>query len=794
MINNLIKSAWRSLVFNKKYAVINITGLAVSMAACILIGLSVYHETSFDSYIPGKENVYRLNEYMHYDGAAPQLSAAIGPPIAAHLKNTHGEIEAYTRVFKAMDVLPPFTIEYGGKKIDATNLVCTDSSFARMFGIHIIAGDRHNFIPLQNNIALTESMSKKIFGSSPGLNKMIGLRVDDTTVHQYVVSQIINDFAGNSHMQADGMLAVPAEFEKGFVGTNYGILLGPTYLRLRAGTNAGELEAKLTETVHEKNKGIDMRLQAVSALHGASTDISYDYFNYNKIDGKYINVFVIIAIAIFVIACVNFINLTIAIAAYRGKEIGIKRIAGASRAQLALQLLAEAFISVLMALVLAVLLANITLPFLNRLLNRNLSANFLYQWPVLASYGVILISATLLAGIYPALLIAFTKVNLSIKTKLLFGGTRSSVRNVLAIGQFAIAVIFIVCLIVFVKQMDFLQNKDLGYSYSQVIKIPIDDRNAARTDVLLAGLSKVKGVSDVTYSLMEFGSSGARMGVNYISPDGQKQQVSVNFENAAKNFVPFFEMKITKGRNVNAANEYLVNETMAQQMGYDNPVGKPINLTSWPQGVVAGVVKDYNYSSLHSTIEPLIIGSIDFVPRWKKNVYVKISTANVFETVRAVESSYKTLSGNNEINWQFLDEHFKEIYKSEKQAGTMVAVIGGLSIGIACLGLLGLAAFIMAKRTKEIGIRKVLGASVGSVIGNLSKEFIRMVLIAFVIAAPLAYWLSDSWLQDFAYRIAIGWWMFALAGGIIVLIAFLTVVFLAVRAAVANPVVALRYE
>jgi putative ABC transport system permease protein len=798
MISNYLKAAWRSLVFNKRYTAINITGLGLSIAACILIGISVYNETGFDSQIPDRSNLYRLNEYVHYDGTAPQLSAAIGPPIAGLLKNDHPEIESFARVFPATpDIFSSATLEYNGKKIAADKLICTDTTFARLFGVEVMEGDHQHFIPLQNNLALTQTMAKKIFGNEDALNKTIIIRVDDSTAHRYTVSHIVKDMPGNSHLQADALLQIPAEFEKSWLGNNYGVMMGPTYVKLRNATDIKALEERLTKTIHTKNKFIDMRLQAAADLHAGSTQIVYDLYNHNKIDGKYINVFIIIGIAIFVIACCNFINLTIAIAAYRGKEIGVKRIAGASRSQLVIQLLAEAFLSVLMALIFAVLLAHFSLPLLNRLLGRNLPESDLYQWPVLAAYGVILIAATIIAGIYPAMLIAYTKVNFSIKSKMLFAGSRSSVRNLLATGQFAIAVIFIVCLVVFLQQVKYIQNKDLGYSYEQVINIPIDARNYTKTDLLTSGLLQVKGVTGVTHGYMEMGTTGNLFGIDYKAPDGESKKVSVNFENVAPNYLQFFDMKIVKGRNFNStnpANEYIINETLAKQIGYDDPVGKPINLSSWPAGTVIGVVKDFNYSSLHSKIEPLIIGAINYVPQWNQQLYVKIATTDIFSTVQQIEATWKKLSGNETAGWQFMDDHFKEIYKSEKQAGTMIAVIGGLSIAIACLGLLGLAAFIMAKRTKEIGIRKVLGASVSGVVGNLSKEFVRMVLIAFVLASPVAYWLCNNWLQNFAYRIDLSWWMFALAGGITVLIAFITVIFLAVRAATANPVVALRNE
>ncbi|HEX6431518.1 MAG TPA: ABC transporter permease, partial [Niastella sp.] len=614
MIKNYLKAAWRRLLFNKRFTTISIVGLGVSMGACILIGLFVYYETSFDKNIPDRSNVYRLNEYLHYDGTTPQLSAAIGPPIASFLKNNHNEIESYTRVLPSSpEIFSSLTLEYGGQKITSGKLICADRSFAQMFGITILAGNASEFIPAQDNIALTQSMAKKIFGDSEALNKTITLRENDSTIHRYSVSHIIPDFGNNFHLQADAILPIPARFEEGFLGGNYGVLLGPTYLRLRAGINSKMLEAKLTHTIHDKSKFIDMRLQPVSELHAGSINISYDRFNFNKIDGKYINIFIIIALAIFAIACCNFINLNIAINAHRGKEFGIKKIAGASRSQQVIHILSETFLSVLMALLLGTLLAHIMLPLLNTFMDRHIPVADLYQWPMLTAYVITLLTSTLLAGIYPGILIANYKINTALKSNVILGGLPRSggttARHVLVIGQFAIAGIFILCLIVYVKQVQFLQRKDLGYSYNQVLKIPVDAQNYKRTEALKSAIMKVKGVSNVTFGLMELGQSGSLFGIQYLAPDGQSKEVSVNFENAAPNYISFFNLKIIAGRNFNpvhANNEYLINETLARQIGYEDPVGKPINLQSFPPGIVVGVVKDYNYSSLYTKIEPLI--------------------------------------------------------------------------------------------------------------------------------------------------------------------------------------------
>jgi putative ABC transport system permease protein len=674
-------------------------------------------------------------------------------------------------------------------------MVCTDTSFAHMFGVKIVDGNKNNFIRDQNSIVLTQSLAHKLFGESSALNKTIVLRTDDSTVYHVAVCNVIKDLPGTSHLRGiDGLLPIP----EGFYGNNYGVLLGPAYLRLRSNMNINAFQEKLTNTIHAKNRFIDIRLQPLGNIHTGSSDVNYDYLDYQKIDGKYINIFIIIAFAIFIIACCNFVNLTIAFAGYRGKEIAIKKIIGAGKIQIIAQVFSEVFLSVLIAILLSILLAAALLPYLNNILNRQLPVSNLYSSATIVSYIIILLVTTLLAGSYPAWLIASSKVNQVLKTKVLFTGSRTSLRNILVTGQFAIAVIFMISLIVFLKQLLFLQTKDLGYSYYQVIKIPLELPTASKLPVIRSELLKIKGVTDVTNGFMELGGNGELFGIDYVAPDGTAKHISVNFENAAPNYVSFFGMHIMKGRDFskdNSANEYLINETFAKQIGYSNPVGKQINLSGgFPPGVIVGVVNDFNYSSLHAKIEPLIMASVRDVPYWQSQLYVKLSTAGISGTVKKIETTLNTISGDNISGFQFLDEHFKEVYQSEQQIVNMVSIIGGLAIIIASLGLLSLITFVIARRVKEISIRKILGASLRDIVGNLSAEFIGLIFIAFIIASPIAWYFMNKWLQGFAYRISIQWWMFAIAGLLVLLIAFLTISYQAIKAAIANPVKNLRTE
>ncbi len=796
MFKNYFKTAWRYIIRNRSYFYINIGGLGIAIASCILVGLFVYHEKSFDDRVADRNNIYRLIEYMHYEGSAPQLSAAIGPPIGPLLKNEAPEIESMTRVFPATPVIyPSATIIYKGKKFSPDNIACADTSFGDIFGVRIIEGSSDRFLQTQNSIVLTEGLAKKIFGAAPALNKMLSVQTSDSTIVNYSVCNVIKDMPENSHLQLSALIPVPHSIRNN-LEDNYGVIIGPTYFKLRQGTDVSKLQAKLTNLLHEKNNSLDMRLQPLGNVHTGSMDINYDYYNYNKIDGKYLNIFIIIALAIFLIACVNFINLSTVASVYRGKEIIMKKISGASRAQLVLQIMTETFFAVLFAMLLATVLASLFLPFLDNILNRGLKADILFTPRLVTSYCVILAATTLFAGLYPAWLISSAKVNKVLRTKILLGNSKNLVRNILVTGQFAVATVFIVCLLVIFRQLKFLENKDLGYSYEQVIKIPIDEQSAAKLPVLRSELAKVNGVEDITSGYFELGSSSGLMGVDYVAPDGTAQHVSENFENAGPGYLDFFKIKLLQGVSFSKPgdmNEYIINEAFAKLIGDKNPVGKPINLTSWPNGIIVGVVKNYNYSSLHSKVEPLIIGNID-IPFFQSQLYVKLSTANLGASLARVQSTVKSVTGKDNVSFAFLDDTFKALYNSEKQAENLIAIIGGLAVVIACVGLLSLAAFMMIKRTKEVSIRKILGAPVLTIVLMLSSNFLKLAAIAILIGFPVAWWVMHIWLQEFAYRINIGSSVFLIAVAAVCGVIFLTVSYQAIKAALANPVKSLRTE
>jgi putative ABC transport system permease protein len=417
-MRHYLKSAWRTLLRHKGYSILNITGLAIAMAVCVLIALFIDNELSYDKLVPDRENLYRINEYIHYNGTTPQLGAATGLPVAPLLKADYSQVEDYARVFPAMPyIYPSITLEFQGKKVYAEHMLCCDSSFGRMFGIRSVESSTTAFMPLRNNIVLTQSIARKLFGVTSAVNKILTLRVDDSTSYPMAVSNVIPDFSPRFHIQGDGCIPFPDDYQKGVLRDNYSVLLGPSYLRLRPGSDIASLEKQFTKTIHQKNVGIDVRMQRLSEIHTGSIDFNYDYLNAGKIDGKYLRVFVIIALAIFFIACSNFVNLTLVITAYRGKEVAVKKILGAARGRIVAQIFTDSLFSVVIAMLLSIGIACLCLPILNTIVGRQLKVSSFYRGFTPWLFVGMVVFTTLIASAYPAFLIASARIDDALRSK-----------------------------------------------------------------------------------------------------------------------------------------------------------------------------------------------------------------------------------------------------------------------------------------------------------------------------------------------------------------------------------------
>lgn len=796
MVNKYFKAAWKSIASRKLYNAINIVGLSIAIAVVLLIFTYVFSEKSFDKHNAAYSKAYRLVEYVHYPGGQPQLSASASFPILPLLQSKHSEIETFARIMPvAPYVYTTAQMVYNNNNFKIDHFVCADSSFTSIFSLQWVAGGSNGFLQQPNTVVLNESTAAKLFGSAEdGVNKAIKINAGDTSFN-VTVSGIIKDMPHTSHLQVNAFIAYPRPFVDG-LGSNWGALLGPNYLTLKPGTDAAKLADDLTKIVHTKNQYIDIRLQPMSEVHLGSSDIIYDDLNYKKSEKKYPAIFSMIALFVLLIAGMNFINLTMSVAGFRGKEIAVKKIVGAGKMTLFIQVLTEAFLTVAMATVLGLVIEMTVLPYMNNLLDRNLSVgDMLWSSNYLWLLAGILVLIPLVAGFFPSYAISRININKALKSKVLFGN-RAALRGILVTVQFAIAIVLVAGIIVIAKQLDFINKADLGYSYDQVVSIPMGFADAGKYDVLESELKKLNHVKEVSFSRESLGSDAGLYGVKYKDAEGKEQFISMNTANMGASYIPLFNMKMMAGRNFSAQShekEYIINESFAKQVGWKNPVGQSIELTSWAPGTIVGVVKDFNFNSLHHKIEPLVISCINS-PYFMQNLYVKVAPGDVTGTINQIKTTWQRVTGNSAMEYSFLDEHFKQVYKADRQGAVIITILGIMAVIIACLGLFGLTTHAIQKRVKEISMRKVLGASISSIVSLLSKDFLKFIAVAAVIAFPIAWIMMNKWLENFAYRITISWWVLAVAGVASLFIALATISIQAVKAAKANPVKNLKTE
>ncbi|HMI59645.1 MAG TPA: FtsX-like permease family protein, partial [Puia sp.] len=546
----------------------------------------------------------------------------------------------------------------------------------------------------------------------------------------------------------------------------------------------------------------DLFLLPLKDVHANAADISEDDINFQKFDKRYINIFIALALLVLLIACINFMNLSTARSAERGKEVGIRKSIGALRSQLGVQFLGETVLLSLIALLIALGLVSLVLPYIDKLSGRNLSPIFFMHPGLLVAVFIGTILLGLLSGLYPAIyLSSFQPV------KVLKGGgdtgkSKGHFRNILVVGQFASAIFLMIATIIVFRQLNYMQHQDPGFQRDQVVTIHLYGSNANKYTLLKEELSAGLLVAGVTGAHDQLGSHWEQLGYGFWPGNGPMRVLFTPGLFVDPDYLSLYKIQLIAGRNFSSekyalAREYIINETLGRELLKDQH-GKPL---SWligkhfggdTTGSIVGVAKDFNFNSLHYKIEPLFLGNQSM---WGFNtVSVKINGRQSSQAIAFIQSTWKKVFPEYPFNYQFLDDHFKEIYKTDAQISQMVAIMAGLAILISCLGLFGLASFSTEKRTKEIGIRKILGASVKDVVYLLSKHFIGPVLIANFIAGPLAWLALHRWIQDYAYRVAISWWVFVLAGIAALLIALVTVSFLTIKAATNNPVESLRTD
>ena len=801
MNKNFFKIALRNISKNKAFSAINIFGLAIGLAACIVIVLFVFYEKSFDGM--HSKNIYRLDEVQAFEGMVqPQKVALSMYPMGPTLTSDFPEIKNFTRVRQSNKL----DLTYGDKRIFFPSILYVDSTFLHLFDFEVLRGDRKTILEKPNSIALTEESAKKLFGNEDPVGKTVTKYVGDTI--KFTVTGIMKNAPKNSHLQFDGLasfstIAGPRNME------NWGGNWLVTYLELEKGTNIAALEKKfpayLKKYMAESEgwKFYTLFLQRLGAVHDSSADITHDYVNHKKFDKRYTYIFSVIAIIILIIACINFMNLSTARSAERAKEVGIRKTVGAGKLSLAGQFLGESVLLSIIALVIAIVIVKLSLPAISNLSQRELDLP-LNNFPLLLLIVGVTAIVGLFAGLYPAgYLSSFQPIRV-LKGSVQTGKGKSTLRNFLVVGQFTGAVLLIIGTVFAVQQLNFMQSKDPGFNRDQVMIVPLNRITSRSYAALKQELLANTLVKNVTASQQRLGNNLHQSGMRFHGK-GPVRELTSSQVVVDPDYLTLYKIPIIAGRNFtndvsDNARAYIVNESMAKELLKDDPkasyetlIGKNYGFGGMDStGFIAGVAADFNFNSLHHKIETL---SIFCQKDWGYGeVSVRINGAAAQNAIDHVASAWKKVNPDQPFEYSFLDEHFKELYDADRAVSKVVGILAGLAILISCLGLFGLASYSAERRVKEIGIRKVLGASVQNIAAMLSRDFVRLVLISTLIAWPLAYFGVTRWLQDFAYRVPVSWWVFLMAAGIALLIALFTVSFQAIKAAIANPVKSLRTE
>ncbi|HVV03920.1 MAG TPA: ABC transporter permease [Puia sp.] len=795
--------AVRSLRKDLSYAATNVVGLTVGITCCLLILSFVRYELSFDSFHTKKDRIYRVN-YDVTMGGAQTVSPSVPVFVAPVLKSKFPEVEEATR-FSPEWV--PRTIRHGNVAFDENNFCYADPTFFKVFDFKPIAGDLRTALDKPNTLVITQSMAQKYFGKSDPVGQVLLFN----NKKQFTVAAVMENVPGNSHFTFDFLTSFystqgfdSSEKKEEWNNPNYS-----TYVLLKPNSNVEAFSKKVDAWVNpggENNKSasrnsVHLRLEALKNVH-----FNTQVFNYKNLlvitDLKYIQIFITIAVLILLIACANYVNLSTAKASVRAKEVGIRKTIGASLSQLFTQFITESFLLTLAAVIVSILAVNALLPYLNNLLGKQIPFSLLDSsfLPYVIA-GTILVS--LIAGFYPALVLSRFKPVDTLKGDIArMGGSGVSVRKGLVVLQFTISVGLILGTIIVRTQLDFMQSKKLGFDKDHVLLIHGNADLYNKLDAFAASLGGVSGVQDVALTWRSPFETVIGNGFSIkANPSSNDDWSVVGGIAGNQHYLTTLGIPLVAGRNFDPAkikkdstiNEFIVNEAFLRRyrLKPEEAIGKQVILGLAGPGPIVGVVKDFHTSSMHDVIQPVVLFNN---PQYFGSILLRVGPGNLSSVLKKIEQVWHASAPARPFNYSFLDEEYDSLYRTEQRLGTLMSLFCGTAILVTCLGLLGLMAFVVSHRTKEIGIRKVLGASVLNITTLLSTDLLRLVLIAIVIACPVAWYFMHHWLQDFAYRISLSWYLFAVASIATIVIALATISFQAIKAAVANPVKSLRNE
>jgi putative ABC transport system permease protein len=811
MIKNYLKIAWRNLLRNKTFSFINIFGLAVGLSCFIMIALYVLDELSYDRFNDNAGRIYRIDSDIRFGGG--EMHAALSSDMTGQvLKKDYPQVEQYTRIYNSNGYK---LIKKGTSFIKETNVANVDSTFFEVFTFPAIAGDTRTALDQPNTVVVTQSAAKKYFGTTDVIGKTI--EISDNKSKFYKITAVIADMPKNGHFNFDFLFSMKnVDYKWGqFTSHNF-----HTYLLLTKGTDYKVFEKNFDQYINRyvlpfvqqfvKITSMDEFRKAGNKLEYTLTPLTkihlYSDFQYELAPNgniQYVYIFGAVALFILLIACVNFMNLTTARSANRAKEVGIRKVLGTERKELMLQFLCESILMVFLSLIIAVGISWIALPIFNEIANKSIHISDLFSPTLLLFLIALPILVGLIAGSYPAFFLSGFKPVEVLKGKLKMGSKNGGLRSVLVVFQFSTSIFLIIGTIVIYRQLHFIQTKDIGFNKDQVL-IVNDSYGLGANNVYVFkdDIAKMSGVQTSTVSSYLPVDNSSRSDMSFFTDPVMdvKNGLDMQYWMVDPDYIRTMGMKIVKGRSfskefLSDSNAIIINETTEKILARIDPINTKLyvadnNNKLLPYNII-GVVKNFNYESLHQKVGPL---SMMLGKGGGGYVAFKVSPSNVAGIISRMEEKWKALAPGMPFSYRFLDDSFNEMYNAEQRVGKIALIFSILAIAIACLGLFGLATFIAEQRTKEIGIRKVLGASVTGIVRLLSKDFVRLVVISFVFAAPLGWYFMNKWLQDYVERISISWWIFVLAAGLAIFIALATVSLQAIKTALMNPAKSLRTE
>jgi len=807
MIKNYLKMAVRVLKKNKGFTLINILGLAMGLATCMLIVFYVNDELGYDQFNLKADRIFRVDDEIKFGGN--ENTYAVSPaPLADALKRDYPEVEDVVR----FRMNGNFQIKKGNQNLHENHVVYADGSLFNVFTLPLIEGDAKTALVQPHTAAITETIAKKYFNTPYATGKT--LIINDTAL--YKVSAVLKDMPQQSHIRFDiflSMASLPESRNNAWLSNNFN-----TYVLVKNNANPQDIEKGLPKMlekyvgpemqrmIHQNYSDFErsgnyfkMKLMPLKKIHLYSNAVAELGANGNI---QYVYIFTAIAIFILLIACVNFMNLSTARSSNRALEVGVRKVLGSDRKQLIFQFLAESFLITTVAAVIAVIATWLLLPSFNSLADKQFSFTATSLLWIVPSLLITVVITSLIAGWYPAFFLsAFQPVKV-LKGNIASGFRNGWLRSSLVVFQFAISVFLIVGTLVIYKQLDYIRNKNLGYDRAQVLTVWNVDVLGNHAKTFKQEVKQLPGVVDATLS--EYFPTGGSRNSNGVfqSPTlDQKTAIQSQTWYVDEDYINTLGIKMKTGRQFLASmptdsSAVIINETAAKLLGQRDPINKPlyflvdVKTSKTKKCNIIGVVKDFNFNSLRENITPVML----LLQEDRGALNVRIKSANFHSVLAQIQDKWKSLSPNQEFSSSFMDKDFERTYRADQRRGTIFIVFTSLAIIIACLGLFGLATYAAEQRTKEIGIRKVLGAGVSSIVTMLSVQFLKLVLVALVIALPFAWLMMKKWLQDFAYQVPFDWWIPVAASLLAIAIAILTVSSQAIRAAVMNPVKSLRSE